>query len=386
MEKSKTDGRMANMELLRMIAMLLVVVLHFLDKGGNLPPLSEDSLEVSGYVAWIVETLSIVAVNVYMLISGYFLIESSFKVKRLLGLLLQIWFYSIGIGLLGAAFGYLPEGGFGIHYLLTIILPVSMNHYWFMSAYVFMYLFVPLLSAGIKQLTKKQLQLVMGMLILVFCIIKSVVPARLEADNLGYDCIWYICVFVVAAYIRLYGFSFFKNKRRSLFVYLGSGAVIFGVTFILRSIYLKTGSLGTILTICYHYNHILVLLASVGFFYLFYHIQIKKYGIRRIVGKIAPYTLGVYLLHEHVAIRYEWQKWMYHILGKPNHTVSLLVITLVSVLLIFTAGILIDMLRAIIFKLFHRLLLHLGFYRQLLLWLDRCNINKTCEISRKEGL
>ncbi len=377
MEKSKTDGRMANMELLRMIAMLLVVVLHFLDKGGNLPPLTEGSMEVSGYAAWILETLSIVAVNVYMLISGYFLIESSFKVKRLLGLLLQIWFYSLGIGLLGAAFGYLPEGGFGIHYLLTLCLPISMNHYWFMSAYVFMYLFVPLLSAGIKRLTKKQLQLVMGMLIFVFCLIKSVVPARLEADNLGYDCIWYLCVFVVAAYIRLNGFSFFKNKGRSLLVYLGSGAVIFGITFFLRFLYLKTGSLGTILTNCYHYNHILVLLASLGFFYLFYHIEIKQEGIRRIVVRIAPYTLGVYLLHEHVAIRYEWQKWIYHILGKPNHTISLLLITLLSVLLIFAAGILVDMLRVLIFKGLHGLLTHFGFYRQLHLWLDRCNINKT---------
>lgn len=373
---TKKSSRMANMELLRCVSMMLVVVLHFLGKGGGLIALTEGNMPASGYLAWGLESLAIVAVNVYMLISGYFLVESSFKVSRLLQLLLQIWFYSIGIGLVGAVFGLLPEGGFGIHYLLMLVLPVSMNHYWFMTAYVFMYLFTPLLAAGIKKLSKKQLQAVVVLLVLLFSVVKSIVPGRLEADMQGYDAIWYLCVFTIAAYIRMYGIPFFKGKGRGLLVYLAAAAGIFGVTFLLRFLYIKTGSFGTILTICYNYNHILVLIASVAFFYLFYHMRVKEGAFARFVCRIAPYTLGVYLWHEHVALRYEWQQWLYQLIGVPDSAFGLLLGTVLAVVLVFTIGILLDMLRAFLLKLAHKVLKHTGIYRKLTGYLDGLTIKK----------
>ena len=86
--------RMMNLELLRCIAMMMVVALHFLGKGGLLGDLSQKNLGVTEMVAWALESVCIVAVNVYMLISGYFLCQSGFKLSRLFQLLMQIWFYS----------------------------------------------------------------------------------------------------------------------------------------------------------------------------------------------------------------------------------------------------------------------------------------------------
>lgn len=358
MEEKRKESRMANMELLRMLAMLLVTTLHFLDKGGNLPKLSGD-MPSYGYLAWAMESLAITAVNVYMLLSGYFLVESAFKPKRLLGLLGQIWFYSIGVGLVGAAFGYLPEGGMTLHYLLLLVFPVSMNHYWFMTAYVCMYLFAPLLSAGIKKMSRRQLQVVLGILLLVYSVVKSAVPASLDADMRGYDGIWYLCVFVAAAYLRLHGLPFFKNKRRGLLVYLGGAAGIFGFTFLLRFLFQKTGKLESVLTNCYNYNHILVLTASVGLFYLFCHVRIHGAGVSRLICRLSPYVLGVYLLQEHMAVRYEWQQWIYRFTGKPENAASLLGVTFIAVLLAFAAGICLDWLRSLLFagagRIFSRL-------------------------------
>ena len=65
--------RMANLELLRCVAMGMVVVLHYLGKGGLLPELSGETLDSTGRTAWLLEAFSIIAVNVYMFISGYFL-------------------------------------------------------------------------------------------------------------------------------------------------------------------------------------------------------------------------------------------------------------------------------------------------------------------------
>lgn len=362
--------RMANLELLRIVAMLLIVVLHFLGKGGWLTPLSEASIPHMGYVAWGLEALAIGSLNVYMLLSGYFLIESSFKVKRLLQLLLQVLFYGIGTGLLAAAFGCLPEEGFSVYYLASLFLPLSTEHYWFMTAYFMMYLFVPFLSQGVKRLTKKQFQTVLVLLLTLVCIIKSVVPVKLPTDRQGYDCIWYMCVFLVAAYIRLYGIPFFKSIWRSLLVYLGAGAGIFALAFVLRFLYLRTGRLRDMLSVSYNYNHVLTLLAAVALFYVFYHMRIKQGVFSRLVCRIAPYTLGVYLWHEHEAIRYEWQNWFYFVAAKPDNGVMLALHTLLAALLVFAVGIVVDVLRSLLFRGLHLLFSRVGVYRRLCQWLD----------------
>lgn len=363
--------RMANLDLLRILSMLLIVVLHFLGKGGWLTELTEPLLSGMGYVAWCMEALAIGSLNVYMLLSGYFLIESSFKVKRLLQLFLQVLFYSITIGVIAAAFGCLPEEGFSVYYLTTLCLPVSTNHYWFMTAYFLMYLFMPLLTQGVKRLTKQQFQIVLFFLLFVVCMVKSVVPIKLSTDMQGYDCIWYMCVFLVAAYIRLYGIPFFKNAGRSFLIYLASGAGIFALAFALRFLYLQTGKLSNMLTVSYNYNHILTLLASVAFFYIFCHVKIKQGAFSRFVSRIAPYTLGVYLWHEHIAIRYEWQDWLYAVLGKPSSSIMLVLYTLLAAVLVFVIGILLDMLRSLLFRMLHWLFSHIDAYRRLNRWLNR---------------
>ncbi len=374
-----STGRQANMELLRIVSMMLVVVLHFLWKGGCLTDLSQRDFPAYSYLAWGLEALAIVAVNAYMLLSGYFLTESRFKVKRLLTLLLQIWFYSIGIGIVAAVFGYVLEDGFSIYYLVQLCLPVSTDHYWFMTAYVFMYLFAPVLAQGIKKLTKKQFQVVLFIMIFVFSVIKSVMPVRLAADMNGYDCIWYLCVFMVAAYIRLYGIPFFKNAVQSFLTYAGFAACIFGITLLLRFLYLQTGKMENMLDICYDYNHILVLAASVAFFYIFYNIKIKSSTVNRIICLAAPYTLGVYLWHEHIAIRYEWTGWLYDIIGKPTGAASLIIDMLIAVAAVFVIGIIVDMLRSLLFRGLHMLLLHINIYRSLDRWLDGLAIGQKKE-------
>lgn len=347
--------RMANLELLRIISMLFVIVLHFIGKSNNHPVLTNPDMALWEYGAWALESFAIVAVNVYMLLSGYLLAESTFKIKRLVQLWLQLLFYSAGIGVIAALFGYVPDEGISIYYLAQLFLPVSTNHYWFMTAYILMYLFLPVILTGVKQLTKKQFQVLLGILFLIFCGIKSVAPIKLTMDMQGYDCLWYLCMALLAAYIRLYGMPFFKTKLRSLLVYLGTAAAIFAATLALREVYLHTGKLGDMITLCLNYNHILVVLASLGFFTLFLQITIKPGRVSSRICKLAPYTLGVYLWHENIAIRYEWPLWIQNLLGGATEGIAWFAALLISVMMVFIIGILLDMLRTFLFNLGSRI-------------------------------
>lgn len=357
--------RMANLELLRCIAMMMVVVLHYLGKGGILPNLAGGQLTVAGTVAWVLESCCIVAVNVYMLLSGYFLCTSSFKLSRLIQLYLQVWFYSAGVGVLCLLTGIFPRAELTVHDLLTMAFPVSMGHYWFITAYVFLYLLLPFLSGTVQRMTREQMRLAIGILLFFFCLLKTVLPVRLEMDGVGYDYIWYLCVFLTAAYIRRFGAAFLKKCNHSFLLYLLGVLGIFGLTMVLRQVYLITGSMGRMITMALEYNHLFPFLASLGLFGVFLHLEIK--GITSvIVNKIAPLTLGVYLLHENIGLRYVWQNWLGAVQVIAAESVfTLLLCTLGAVALVFTVGILVEWLRSFFMGRAHRLFLKVGLYRRI---------------------
>ncbi len=341
------QGRMANLELLRCVAMMMVVVLHYLGKGGLLPELTGTDMDSTGLVAWLLECFCIVAVNVYMFLSGYLLCTSSFKPSRLVGLWFQVWVYSVAVGLLGALTGIVMETPVDTHYILTLLFPVSMSHYWFLTAYVFLYLLLPFMGIALRKMDRRQMQVAACCLLFAFCLLKSLLPARLEADQKGLDCLWYLCVFVAAAYMRRFGVSFLEKRGRGVFLYIGSCLAVFGGTFGLREIYLRTGSLELILKVFLEYNHILVFLAAAGLFAAFSRMQVSGW-LSRLVNHIGPYTLGVYLLHENLGLRYTWQNW----LGAERITSvwGLAAGVAIAVTCVFVCGVLVDMLRVLVLK------------------------------------
>lgn len=378
----KPPARQANLELLRCVAMMMVIVLHYLGKGNFLVGLKEGWLYPAESIAWLLESFCIVAVNVYMFISGYFLCTSSFKPSRLIQLWLQVWMYSMAVGLLGALTGVMEETAFDTHFLLTLIFPVAMNHYWFMTAYIILYLLLPFLGIAVQKMTRQQLQVAVLLLLFVFSLQKSILPVRLETDGLGYDCLWYVCVFMAAAYVRRFGVPFLEKRGRGIALYGSCCMMIFFGTMILREVYLRTGRLERMILVCMDYNHILPFLAAVGLFSAFRRLKVSG-KFASFVSKIAPHTLGVYLLHENLGLRYTWQNWlgadkllgMLGRLGLRDSVFGLLLHVVLTVICVFAIGILVDMLRAFLVHGLDRVFNILPPYRRLRQWvlgLDEC--------------
>lgn len=372
----KRTGRMQNLEELRCLAMMMVVVLHFLGKGDLLGSAGE-SMSLVDVVAWVPETFCIVAVNVYMLISGYFLCESSFKLSRLLTLYLQIWMYSVGVGLVAVFTGIAPADEVNTHYFLSLLFPVSMGHYWFMTAYVFLYLLLPMVGSAVKRMSKEQLKLVLILLLGMFCLLKSILPFRLEQDVKGYDVLWYLCVFLVAAYIRKFGLGFMKNRLRCMFLYLGGCLAALAMLGVMGYLYKKTGSFQLIMKNSIDYNHVLILAASVGLFGFFLHG--KGEGILgNLAGKVGPYVLGVYLLHENIGVRYGWQKWFgaAEIVTIPQLFAGIVL----AVAGVFVTGVIVEWLRSKLVKGMAKVLSHLSIWRK---WMEKLALADTLFVDKK---
>lgn len=343
----KQRTRQANMELLRIVAMLMVVVLHYLIKGGATPSLVEDT-GIINMITWYLSALCIAAVNVYVLISGYFLLEAKWKVSRLISLWFQMLFYSIGVPIVCLALGVGDVDEWGLYDWINVIFPIQMEHYWFITSYVVLYLFVPILSAGVKQLTKRQHEIVIAGLLLVFTIPKTIFPIIIPTDRNGYDFGWFLCLFVIAAYIRIYGIPFFDKKRKAFGVYFLSVTAIWLISIGCGLLSRKGLALEHAMNMPYCYNHLLVLIAAVGLFYAFSYIRIPGGIVSNIICKVSGYTLGVYLLHENLAIRYEWQ--LMAGIEQVRERFVIFPHMIVTVIAVFVAGVLVDYVRDCIFK------------------------------------
>lgn len=343
------NKRMANYELLRAVAMVMVVILHFVAHSENSIALDEP-ITGSRLVGTVLEFLAIAAVNTYVLISGYFGVKSSFRPSKAVALLLQIWFYALLIPCVLMAAGLPTKGAeLGIYGWIQYLFPVETEHYWFATSYFMLYLLTPVLNAAIRAMSRRQLQIALGGLLILFSGIKSISPVMFAFDRYGYDLPWFICVYLVAAYLGLYGFRIFE--KWSWFLYAGSSLVCLLVNIGMYVLAQRWDSFRYYFTVPYHYNYIFCLTAAIGLFYGFSKLRIKEGKGAEAIRRIGGLCFGVYLLHEHIDLRHSWYGWIRALINPSRKEgIGVFLGELVCcVVILFAAGIFVDYIRSRLF-------------------------------------
>lgn len=346
--------RNANMELLRMISIFMVIILHALGKGNCLVNTALDH-SANALIAWFIEILSISAVNIFVLISGYFLVDAGFKLRRLIELVLEAVFYGIFGLLVCAALGIDFGMQINTYFMLLTFLPIHMDVFWFVTIYILIYILQPILSAGIKALSKKQFGTVIIFLLIYTCLVKSFLPFKMETDMAGYDLIWFLTVFLIGAYFKLFGFKHLKDSKKGILVFFGATIVVFLEQLALDYAITNLGRL-EFLKDCYiAYNNVFVILQAVGIFAFFVNKKPMGEKAGKVICFLSPMTLGVYLAHENLCFRYQWQKWLgiYDSICEPTYMFLLKLIG--GAIVVYVCGTVIDYLRIQLFKVVGKL-------------------------------
>lgn len=348
------NKRQANFELLRIVAMLMIISLHYLVKGGaaiSFPFAAKE--HPVGVLAWLIESFCIVAVNCYVLISGYFCVESAWKPGRVVSLLGQVLFYSLLIPVILLMTGAVYLGDLDSYDWLGFVLPFGTEHYWFATAYLVLYLFAPFLSAGIRKLKKRDLQILLALLLVFFSLEKTIVPLHLATDRYGYDFGWFLCLFVLAGYIRLYGISWLEKRSHAIGTYVLSCLGIWMLSLFANTLGAQTDAFAYYADMPYTYNHLLCLTGAVSLFYVFKNFSIREGRMADAIRLLAPCTFGVYLLHEHILVRYQWLAWL-----KADQVKERFLFVphmIFCVLLVYVVGTAVDMARAWVFARIRKL-------------------------------
>ncbi|MCM1139271.1 MAG: acyltransferase [Muribaculum sp.] len=315
-----TGPRQSNFELLRITAMFLVLVVHadFLTFGS--PSLSDfQSAPLNAFTRTIIEFLSIVCVNVFILISGWFGIRPS--VKGLGNFLFQCLYFIIGIYFVMLAMGEAPVNAREIMGLVGLT-----TDDWFIKSYIGLYILSPVLNAFIEKATKRQLEIT---LIAFYCFqtyFGTLRSALFICD--GYSTFSFIGLYLLARYLKLYGKSI---ANYGIYIYLGSALTNTIIFYLLK----VTG----ISISLYNYITPFVVTGSAGL--LLYYSKIRV-NTNKIINWIAKSCFAVYLLHTNFHINQQ----LYYDIIKRIYTdfsgVQCLGTMLCFIALVFIVAILLD--------------------------------------------
>ena len=290
----KTEGekvvtkriRQSNMELLRVISMLAVVMVHLNGAALSLPKPTGDVWAVTIRGWWIlsVEAITIIGVNCFTLISGYFGIKV--HTHGFIKFTLQCILYSVLIYLVSAIVPMLAGGDakfslidFGKSWLVF-----SHTDLWYVPAYIGLYLLSPFLNAGVECLSKRQFQCV-----LVAFILFNVWCGWLwggKSNQNGYTVIQLVMMYLTGRYIGKYSVINGSNRRRvriwAFMAYICATAATAVLAVYVDSIH------------AFAYNSPLVLTSSVALFVAFATLQFQS----RFVNWLAMSSFAVYLIHK----------------------------------------------------------------------------------------
>ena len=155
------NQRQSNIELLRIVAMLMIIAHHVAVHSGFAFP----SGSISFNRLWIqfIQMGGKIGVNIFVLISGYFLVRADgVKTNKVIKLWLQIFTYSI---ITFFVIVFVSPQSFSIRALIENALPITYYKWWFVSAYFVLYLLSPYINKLLNSLDKKSYQ---RLLVLLF--------------------------------------------------------------------------------------------------------------------------------------------------------------------------------------------------------------------------
>ena len=286
-----------NVDGLRVLSMLMVVCLHFFSHGGL-----SDALTPS--VNWVAGNLLLaacfVAVNCFVIISGYYLCTAEFKLKKLANLWVQALVYSVGCCVIVSVM----TGSFLLKELVKSGMVVTLEQYWFVTAYLLLYCVFPFLNRAIRSMDRKLHLLFCIVLLGLFSVAHNIVYINdFGGVNGGYSFLWFCVLYVVAAYVRLYVPKDRFGWKKPLCCYLACVVITAGER--IAAYYITPYIFGRVVltSLFYPYNSIPLVLASFSLFQFFRAIDIHNKVVSTIIRAVSPLTFGVYLIHENRFVR-----------------------------------------------------------------------------------
>lgn len=325
----KTE-RNSSVELLRIIAMAFVVLAHSSIHGRF--PETESAVPFNYYLLdWL--CLGNLGVDIFVIISGYYLCTRDFRIRSLFKLLVQVWFFSYFSLVIYLACGYSISG----QELIRAVFPVIFGEYWFFTAYFVLLLLTPHINLFLAHAARVQLRTCLYSMLVLWCLI----PTLTTKDMAGTPLLQFVMLYLLGAYLRLYPQNIFSHPRFRRAVEAISTLLLFASSVVLSLLGEQVPMVSGHETTFYSRTSVLVVGLAVG---IVASAVYRKPWTNRYVNRVASCAFGVYLLHDNPLLRKPlWSVWFRN--NAFYNSEILIFRILVSAASIYLGGIVVEFLR-----------------------------------------
>lgn len=329
---NKTTIRQSNIELLRIISMFMVMLLHTTQAIGYPDYIPNNTTEF--YFVGLTKAVSVVAVNVFVMISGWFGIR--YSIKGLFRFLFQVLFFAVVGYIMGILF---KATTFSISDFCAQGLMLSSRHYWFVGCYLLLFALSPILNLYCENATKRQFATVLLTLLAIQTTTAWLFPTFQAEIKGGYSAVSFITLYLIARYVRIH------TPRWSTMTPKYDAIVYAVLTLVLSVIAYFTHGGGMALIDFYSYTSPLVIVSS-----LFLLLAFTKFSFQnKAINIIAASSFAVYLLHECLTIKQPlYREVVADLYHAANPAVSNVFDVLGFILLVYVLAIVIDKVRILL--------------------------------------
>lgn len=325
-------SRQSNIELLRILSMAAVIIVHLDGASIGLP--TPGSLSATTAADWwriIVESNTIIGVNCFTLISGYFGIHARFS--KLLKFTLMCMFYAVGIFTIYAFF---KPGIWSWHGWIESWMVFTHTDLWYVPAYLILFLLSPMLNAATDALSLRGFRLWLSLFVAANVWCGWLWGASFNAN--GYTPVQLIMMYLIGRFISRWIKERMPQRKR-LQIFAGFTYIAMVAVTALLAIRIKPLAV-------YAYNSPWVIISSIAAFLFFTTLKLQS----GTVNALAKGAFAAYLIHKNPLI------WCNIIRPTALHfwdMDSLWIYTIFTLLFtaaVYTASAAIDSLRAILFR------------------------------------
>lgn len=295
-QASQKKLRESNLELFRILTMLLIVAHHYVVNSGLIAPdgpiyanpISADSIFLLLLGAW-----GKIGINCFVVITGYFMCKSDITAKKFLKLLLEIMFYKIIIGLVFIISGYQTFEWVAFIKLFIPVLSVQQN---FASCFIIFFLFIPFLNILIRNMDERK-----HIYLLILCALTYILFGTIHKVDMNYVS-WFMVLYIISSYIRLYPKKWMANQSFCglMFVLM----LVLSALSVLACIW-QGVKIGNFLP--YYFvadaNTPLAVLTGVFAFMFFKNLKLPY---NKFINAVASTTFGVLLIHANSDTMRQW--------------------------------------------------------------------------------
>lgn len=281
--------RNTNIEIMRFLLMAAILLWHVIVHGYDLLHIGCDGwvYRANVPVSLFLATLTLPATYCFVLISGYYGLH--FRFRRFVELLLWCIIVSVGL-VIGQK--YVCGIDFSFKELWQAFFPITSTRWWFVTAYVQLWILSPFLNHGVEAMSKRNLIM---LLLVVYCV--SLFHMFLAEHNAGSSLFGLVFVYLLGRYLKTYRIGCLGKIK---WIYLFSFVCFFGIALAAYELFPLLGLVKGqkyIFTFMGFSNPLIIIMAVCIFCFF---LKLPVWENRRVNAMLAP-SLFIYLITEGIS-------------------------------------------------------------------------------------